>query len=377
MFKKKVKLTMSYWFLEQDTFRKMNNAIENGYVASESEKARFEEKYSNPITKVVNNQGFIDVSGVLTKKPDIMAMLFGGGNCTYSSIIDSVNLLDNDKSVSEIILNIDSPGGSVNGMFETMYAIRDSVKPVKAVVSGMCASAAYGLASQASEIKSTSVANFVGSIGVATSVYIDDNIIDITSSNAPNKRPDARTDAGKKIIQDELDAIESLFMEAIAQGRGVSEDIIKNNFGKGGVLLAKDALKMGMIDGIVSEYKTKPKKKVVSMDLETFKAQHADLYAEIEKHAISKERDRVTAHLLMGEASGDIKTAIEAVKDGSEMTATLQAQYMVASMNKRDVDNRNKDDEDIVALNDLKKDQETALTPDEKAMEMLLKEWGV
>ena len=38
----------------------------------------------------------------------------------------------------------------------------------------------------------------------------------------------------------------------------------------------------------------------------------------------------------MGEASGDMKTAIAAAKDGSEMTATLQAQYMAAGMNRAD-----------------------------------------
>ena len=58
------------------------------------------------------------------------------------------------------------------------------------------------------------------------------------------------------------------------------------------------------------------------------------------------------AHLTMGEASGDMKTAISAVTAGEEMTATLQAKYMAAGMNRRDATNRQQDDGDVAGALD-------------------------
>ncbi len=86
------------------------------------------------------------------------------------------------------------------------------------------------------------------------------------------------------------------------------------------------------------------------MDLETLKAEHPKLYAAILQTGIdtgiTRERDRVAAHLTMGTQSGDMKTAMTAIEDGSEMTQKLQATYMAASMNRSDVDARNADDSD-------------------------------
>lgn len=80
------------------------------------------------------------------------------------------------------------------------------------------------------------------------------------------------------------------------------------------------------------------------MDLKTLQAQHPDVYTAAVQQGVDQERDRVTAHLTMGEASGDNKTAFAAIKDGSEMTATLQATYMTAGMNRSDVAARQDDD---------------------------------
>ncbi len=85
------------------------------------------------------------------------------------------------------------------------------------------------------------------------------------------------------------------------------------------------------------------------MDLKTLQAQHPDVYTAAGQQGVDQERVRVTAHLTMGEASGDNKTAFAAIKDGSEMTATLQATYMTAGMNRNDVANRQDDDADANA----------------------------
>ena len=88
------------------------------------------------------------------------------------------------------------------------------------------------------------------------------------------------------------------------------------------------------------------------MDLQTLKAEHSALYASVvaigdaqgAERALTAERDRVGAFVVSGEASGDMKTAMTAIADGSEMTATLMATFAMATANRRDLSDRNDDD---------------------------------
>lgn len=86
------------------------------------------------------------------------------------------------------------------------------------------------------------------------------------------------------------------------------------------------------------------KTEVVRMDRTELQAKHPELYTEIYGLGVAAERDRASAHIVMGEASGDTKTALAAIQDGSEMTATLQAKYMAAGMNRSDIEARAADD---------------------------------
>src|SRR5215467_6271108 len=78
-----------------------------------------------------------------------------------------------NPDVSAIVLDVDSPGGTVAGTPETAAAVRRAaeVKPVVAVANSLAASAAYWIASQASSLVVGPSAD-VGSIGVI-SAHID------------------------------------------------------------------------------------------------------------------------------------------------------------------------------------------------------------
>jgi hypothetical protein len=95
------------------------------------------------------------------------------------------------------------------------------------------------------------------------------------------------------------------------------------------------------------------------MTKDELKAQHPEVFsavfndgkaegekgkAEAVSAALVDEKDRVEAHLVMGETSGDMKLAVESVRGGAKMTQTLTAKYMAAGMNKRDRDVRTEDD---------------------------------
>lgn len=352
---------MHYWLLAAVVHQAIEQARRAGLTPSAEAVAAYEARYGfaegdpSRVLTTAGDVAEIRVSGVITKAPDLMAMLFGGGNVTWPEIVSALSTADADPAVKRIELRVDSPGGTIDGMFEAMAAVQAVKKPVRAVVHNMAASAAYALASQAGEIVAANRAARFGSIGIVAGFYVDESVVEVTSSDAPDKRPDVTTDAGRAVVREELDAIHELMAESIASGRKTTVEKINAEYGRGAMLLADEALKRGMIDAVVGApalQVVKPVKPTSAtkaeqekvMDLNELKAQHPAVYAAAVADGVTQERDRVSAHLVMGEASGDMKTALTAAKDGTGMTATLQAQYLAAGMNRRDTDNRAGDD---------------------------------
>lgn len=224
------------------------------------------------ILSVVNGIATIAIEGVLSKAgPDFIDQILGLDGTGYGEIEAALASAIDDPAVQSIRLAIDSPGGEVFGVDEAREAIARAAKakPVTAVNTGTVASAAYWLASSAGEIVATSPANMTGSIGVVA-VAIDRSdrdrrvgIVTVVSRNAPDKRPDLSTEAGRAIIQDQVDALERAFIERIAEGRGIDADTVRATFGRGRMLVAVDpdkskpsALSVGMIDDVVYGFGT-------------------------------------------------------------------------------------------------------------------------
>lgn len=301
----------------------------------------------------------INIEGALTPKPSFSAMFFGGGNTTYQEIQSAILQAEGDENVKEIIMNVNSVGGSVAGMFETMDQIFQAKKPVKAVLGSVTASAAYGLASQADEIVASSDVARVGSVGIVQRLFVDPEVVSITSSNAPKKAPDASTEEGRESIREELDAIASKFEERIARGRTkatgeeITAEFVGKNFGQGGVLLAEKAAESKMIDEVEQKGlklvsgsgKNGAKAETTTISLEQkpmnkteLKANHPDLYAEILAEGQATEKDRVVAHVTMAEETGAVDFALACIKDGKSLTEqAVTAKYITAGLNRNDL----------------------------------------
>lgn len=163
----------------------------------------------------------------------------------------------NDASVRAILLNIDSPGGEVNGVNEfanMVYAARGR-KPIVAYVGGTGASAAYWIASAADEIVADETA-ILGSIGVIAAIPRPDaetaEDVVFVSSQSPRKRPDPTTDAGAADIQAVLDATADVFIGAVARNRGVSVEAVLSDYGQGGVFVGQQAVAAELADRLGS-----------------------------------------------------------------------------------------------------------------------------
>jgi ClpP class serine protease len=182
------------------------------------------------------------------------------GATTIDVLAADLRALEASSDVRTILMTIDSPGGAVAGIHDFGQLVASISKPVSVHVTGQCCSAAYWIASQAPGGISLDPTGIVGSIGVCMSTSFQENAdaagrrsIDIVSSGAPNKRPDLSTEEGRDALRPTLDALEAVFIAAVAKGRGTTEATVRADFGKGGTLTGKDAKAVGMVDRVEAE----------------------------------------------------------------------------------------------------------------------------
>jgi ClpP class serine protease len=195
------------------------------------------------------------------------------------------------------------------------------------------------MASKADAIYAANPAAMVGSVGVVRDYRLDPSVLSITSTNAPNKRPDVSTEEGKAAVVAELDALHALFVESIAAGRKTDVKTVNNEFGRGSMLLAAAATERGMIDGLAVKTAAPSGKKpeARAMDKNELFAQHRAVYDAVLADGVAAERDRVCAHIVAAKASGLSAEAFTAIETGATMTETLRTTHMMAAASRRDV----------------------------------------
>ena len=115
----------------------------------------------------------VPVLGPLVARGDWLTLLLGATE--YGAVAEAVSAAADDPAVRGILLELDSPGGEVGGLFdlvEEVAAIKArSGKPLWAVASEAALSAAYAIASAADRLYVTRTGE-VGSVGVVA-VHLD------------------------------------------------------------------------------------------------------------------------------------------------------------------------------------------------------------
>ena len=200
----------------------------------------------------------LDIYGTMAQRANLFTQYSGG--VSTEVLLREFRQAVNDPAVTGILLNFDSPGGTVHGVktFSDEVFRSRSIKPIVAYTDGQMCSAAYFVGSAASCLVASGTSQ-VGSIGVALTHY--------DYSKRDEKEGVQRTEifAGKykrmgsdnkpldkesrEYLQEMVNTYYTIFVETVARNRGVELDEALA-MADGKVLIGNEALDAGLVDHI-------------------------------------------------------------------------------------------------------------------------------
>jgi signal peptide peptidase SppA len=232
---------------------------QGGSVSVEEVAARFGSNRERSERKRQGQTAILPITGTLSHRMDLMSAASGGAS--YQSLTEQFRSLVGDPDIDAIVLDVDSPGGSVSGVDELADAIYQArgTKPITAVANSLMASAAYWVASAADEIVATPSA-MLGSIGVMAAhedrsammekLGVDMTIVSAGKYKAENNPFEPMSDEGRAEIQKRVNESYGRFVNAVARHRGVFAETVRDGFGEGRVVGAEEAVALGMADRV-------------------------------------------------------------------------------------------------------------------------------
>lgn len=341
------------WAIKADALASLTDRLQHlaEVEARGAGKTRAEEL---PLYRMDGPVAIVPVTGALSKNGlrvwgmELMTSMRGIGAALEQAAAD--------PAVRAILLDVDSPGGSVDGIEELAGAVAaaGAGKPLYAYADGLMASAAYWLSCEAREIAAPATAE-VGSIGVVMlhremSKALDDvgvkyTVIAAGHYKAAGNPVEPLSDEMRAYLQSGIDDTYELFLRAVEQGRNVSREKALT-MADGKIFIAGEALKAGLIDRVCSRaaFISHIKESTV-MNLAELKAQHPEavqeLRAELEagtaaaaaqaqdsarSEGAKAEQERVLAlaGAVLGEEAASRLKAVAASGVSPEVLASLQ-----------------------------------------------------
>lgn len=210
--------------------------------------------------RTVGSVQIIPIYGTIFPKANLMTDYSGGATC--DGIRAAFRAAMDDETVGSILFDVDSPGGYVDGIDELTAEIRAARGKGKAIVASACytmASAAYYVASAADEIVASpsSMVGWIGTVLVHQEFSKMDEMDGVTTTifrNPPrkyegNSLEPLTAEAGAE-FQRLVDEHSSMFVSAVAKGRGVSTAVVKADYGQGTGMTASRAKAAGLVDRV-------------------------------------------------------------------------------------------------------------------------------
>lgn len=270
-----------------------------------------------PSYETVSGAAVIPMEGIVSRQGRYGASLHNMWSALEQALAD--------PAVKAILFAIHSPGGSAGGVKELSDAIYSArrVKPCAAWVDGLCASAAYWLASATGSVYA-GPSSIVGSIGVILRHLNKSSLneqlgLTYTYVTAGNYKAVGHPDAplsgrDRDVLQARVDAIYNLFCGDVAQRMNLALDN-RMTWADGRDFLAGEAETLGLVTAIVPSRAEAIHKllKETHMDKAELAKSQPELLASIQQEAAQttrKELEAEATHLARTEAEQATTTVL-------------------------------------------------------------------
>ena len=184
------------------------------------------------------------------------AISLQGDGSSAESVVKEIRKADKDITVKAIILDINSPGGTVVASEEIAAAVKATQKPTVAWIRELGASGAYWIAS-AADIIVADPASITGSIGVSGSYLQFSGLMDKYGVTYERLVTGKFKDTGSEFkeltaderayLQAKLNAINELFIDAVSANRNLDRDYVAT-LATGEIWLGSEAAAFGLVD---------------------------------------------------------------------------------------------------------------------------------
>lgn len=205
------------------------------------------------------NTAIIGVKGPLVNSDAWYVKYFG--QVGYPHIIDQLLRAYSDESITNVLMDDNTPGGAVNGIgavSDTIAAL-NVFKPVSTYADGMLCSGGYWLASATENIMVSDLTE-VGSIGVIMTHLEYSKALEKQGITATVIREgkykalvspyEPLSDAAKAQIKHSMGVIYGAFIDQVSKGRNVTTEYADKTMGEGRTFWGAEGLGVKMVDSV-------------------------------------------------------------------------------------------------------------------------------
>lgn len=215
----------------------------------------------SPGYDVIDGIAVIPFHGMVEKRESFWGWLWGSCAST-EGLIQALQTACADSNVREWLIDIDSPGGSISGVWDAAQAVfaARALKPGTAWGGDLICSAAYWIGCMAPRLLVNATC-FSGSIGVYTThndytrMLRNFGIESRRVASGPHKGAGAMgvplTEAQEAEMQATVDELATEFVAGVAKGRGLTPERAKLA-ADGRAFLPREAIKLGLVDGVTT-----------------------------------------------------------------------------------------------------------------------------
>lgn len=297
------------------------------------QRERISEPPASALLKIEEGIAQIEIFGPMLRKPDLFDSVVLGA-CDTEALLGAIEEAAEREDVQAIFLDIDSPGGSVNGTPELARSVARASKKkyVYAFTAGQMCSAAYWVASQADAIYASPSAR-IGSIGVilpvvdSTGAFAQAGLkIEVFAAGkfkATGTPGTELTGEQRDWLQSEVEETFEEFRAAVlARGRKIPDEAME-----GQTFSARKAMRLnlaGMVESREEALGRLRQLHVRAVDTEPKAMSAPSIESELataREHIARLEADAQAREGLLSEAEANLQNQIEAAKSEAKIEA--------------------------------------------------------